>query len=58
MDFEILRNHALQAFDAWRTQRQWFTNEWKASDSPIHKYPQIEEADNNYMFAAEDIPEH
>ena len=29
-----------------------------AADAPIHKYPQIEEADNNYMFAAEDIPEH
>lgn len=30
MNFEILKNHALQAFNAWRTQRQWFTNEWMA----------------------------
>jgi hypothetical protein len=30
MDFKIIRNHAVQAFNAWRTQRQWFTNEWKA----------------------------
>ena len=32
MDFQILKNHALQAFTSWRTQRQWFTNEWKAKD--------------------------
>lgn len=32
MNFEIIKKHALQAFDAWRTQRQWFTNEWKAKD--------------------------
>ena len=30
MNFEIIKNHALQAFNAWRTQRQWFTNEWIA----------------------------
>ncbi len=32
MDFDIIKNHALQAFEGWRTQRQWFTNEWKAND--------------------------
>lgn len=30
MNFEIIKDHALQAFKAWRKQRQWFTNEWKA----------------------------
>lgn len=30
MDFDIIKNHAIQAFNAWRTQRQWFTNEWIA----------------------------
>jgi hypothetical protein len=30
MDFAIIREHAIQAFDAWRTQRQWFTHEWMA----------------------------
>jgi hypothetical protein len=30
MDFNILKEHALQAFEAWRTQRQWFTHEWIA----------------------------
>lgn len=60
MDFEIIRSHAIQAFDAWRTQRQWFTNEWKALDMPInhiHYYPQIEEEDGDYLMAAEDIPD-
>ena len=32
MDFNIIKNHAVQAFKAWRTQRQWFTYEWKAKD--------------------------
>lgn len=32
MDFDIIKNHAIQAFNAWRTQRQWFTNEWIAED--------------------------
>lgn len=30
MDFNIIRDHAQQAFHAWRTQRQWFTAEWRA----------------------------
>ena len=32
MDFAIIKNHALQAFEQWRTQRQWFTHEWIAKD--------------------------
>ena len=31
MNFEVVKNHAMQAFHAWRTQRQWFTNEWIAT---------------------------
>ncbi len=30
MDFNIIKDHAMQAFHSWRTQRQWFTNEWIA----------------------------
>lgn len=30
VDFDIIKNHALQAFEAWRTQRQWFTYDWTA----------------------------
>lgn len=30
MNFDIICDHAQQAFQAWRTQRQWFTAEWKA----------------------------
>ena len=30
MDFNIIKNHALQAFAAWSNQRQWFTHEWMA----------------------------
>lgn len=30
LDFSIIRSHALQAFDFWANQRQWFTHEWKA----------------------------
>lgn len=30
MDFQIIKDHALQAFQAWSTQRQWFTHEWMA----------------------------
>ena len=30
INFDIIKEHALQAYNAWKTQRQWFTNEWKA----------------------------
>lgn len=30
VDFEILKQHALQAYEAWSKQRQWFTNKWIA----------------------------
>lgn len=32
MDFAIIKKHALQAFEQWSTQRQWFTHEWIAKD--------------------------
>ena len=30
MDFEIFKNHALQAAERWKTQRQWLDSSWKA----------------------------
>lgn len=30
MDFEIFKNHALQAANKWKTQRQWLDCSWKA----------------------------
>lgn len=30
MDFEIFKNHALQAAERWKTQRQWLDTSWKA----------------------------
>jgi len=30
VDFEIFKNHALQASEQWLKQRQWFNSEWKA----------------------------
>lgn len=31
VDFEIIKKHAIQAFNSWRKQRQWFTHEWLAN---------------------------
>ena len=33
MDFEIFKNHALQAADQWQKRRQWFDSKWIASES-------------------------
>lgn len=30
MGFNIIKSHAVLAFEEWRTQRQWFTHEWIA----------------------------
>ena len=31
MDFEIFKNHALQAAEQWQKRRQWFDSKWIAS---------------------------
>lgn len=31
MDFEIFKNHTLQAAEEWQKQRQWFDRNWKAN---------------------------
>ena len=33
MDFELFKNHALQAAEQWQKRRQWFDSKWIASDS-------------------------
>ena len=30
MDFDIFRNHTLQAAEEWQKRRQWFNKDWKA----------------------------
>lgn len=30
MDFDIFKNHTLQAAEEWQKRRQWFNREWKA----------------------------
>lgn len=32
-DLDIFTKHAIQAANYWRTQRQWFNQDWKAQDS-------------------------
>ena len=32
MDFEIFKNHALQAAEQWQKRRQWFDSKWMACD--------------------------
>ena len=32
-DLDIFTKHAVQAANYWRTQRQWFNQDWKAQDS-------------------------
>ena len=32
MDFEIFKNHALQAAEQWQKRRQWFDSKWIAND--------------------------